>query len=297
MLAAAVAAVDPRVFGDDDVPEIVRRRSKLRIPVVFANRIESRKLGNLRVGVPTDEHVFPLGHRNPHLFVVELFRPAEIFFVPGQLVNVDVRFVNRAVFAVEQLLNVVVAQNVENIRSKPVRHFDQNRLRLFQTAHCIDVVQPQHDLIHDVNGFPGCLLFPVNCNNNRPRAGCEISFVNLLEQLFPLKRWQQIAVPVSVLTGFQLVQNIGQPFENACVAGCLIHHRHGRQIESKNMPRQRPAQMSFFRFPVRIRFLLLHQARFAPKPRQQPIRLQRKQVLVIQFLHLQKLPVGNPDVF
>ena len=215
------------------------------------------------------EVVHPLRGRADHLHVIEPQRELEILLVAGQRVKVREGFVDAAMFDVEELLQLLVAELV-GAGLGPVAELAGDGEGLRIAAIHLHIHQPGHDLVD---------LIPQSQRRFAPRGeiirlGVQVTRAQLVLAL--------------AKAGDNLVRVLPEPF----VAGAGVHQRTGREVMPHELGATDPARGH----PAAIRLGGGRQPCVEAEAVQQPVRLKRQQIRTIELHRVLERPGEQPHV-
>ena len=143
---AVLGHVLPEVLGST---QIVRRGG-----ILFADALEADVLRHLRVGMAVvEERRVELLHAVEHGAMTETLGGGEVFRIAEELIGIDQRLVDAAMFAVEEALQVAVAHLRDEVH-RPVGHLPEHLLGLLALAVEVGVAQTCQHLMLTVERYP-----------------------------------------------------------------------------------------------------------------------------------------------
>ena len=229
-------------------------------------------LGKLRVGVQPGELVLAPRERIEHGVVVEPLRELQVLLLAGHGGQLGQHVVHAAVLVAEHLLHLLVAELV-GPRLDPVARLLQDLQRLLVAAQHVHVQQAGVDLVQRVPGRPDLL-----------------ARLDAVDELLGI-RAQVAAGELGLAPGQPGHDGVG-PLLEPLVAGAGEHHGAGGQVMAEAVS----AHLALGLLPSTQRLGLRRQPGVETEGVQQPVGLQRQQVLAVQLHGVLKRPVQQPHL-
>ena len=98
VLSRTVSTNHPGMLVYHSFPEKLCRPGILIFLGIVVYLLETRELGNLRIGMPTVQYIPFLDCGNKHVFIIQKFSPFQILLIACNLVYSDIRLIDRTMF-------------------------------------------------------------------------------------------------------------------------------------------------------------------------------------------------------
>ena len=174
VLADAVATDADRTVLGHVLPKVLGSTQIVRGGgILFADALEADVLRHLRVGMAVvEERRVELLHAIKHSAMAETLGGGEVFRIAEELIGIDQRLVDAAMFAVEEALQVAVAHLRDEVH-RPVGHLPEHLLGLLALAVEVGVAQTSQHLMLTVERHPAPVaanLREVAASHRTPRV-------------------------------------------------------------------------------------------------------------------------------
>ena len=272
MLGRAVAADRVGTLPDDVLPEEQSGRLEPRLDSQLVLPGDAYELGNLRVGVQSGQAVFAIRGRAEHGHVIEPLGQLEVFLLPGKRVEIGQGLVHPAMLGAQDTLQMLVVQAGVAIDC-PVAELLAHIEGLLVVAVDVHIHQAGEYLVQGVVGDP-----------------CRFPGLQVVEEV--LRKCAQVAVAKLFLALGQARHHCIALSLQPRVAGTGVHQCAGREVVAYEMPA--PLEFGLFQSPQGL--CRGKQPGRKAEITQQPLRVEREEILAIEVLGMSERTVQEPHV-
>ena len=285
MLPDAVAADGDAAALAHRGPEEARGRQPVLVRragvALLGDAGKADHLGDLRIGMQPGQRVARLAQRIEDRAVREALGQAQVTRAAAHRGDVGEDLVHAAVLGAHQVLQLRVAQRLEQ-GQRPGAQVDQHLARQRLLRQLPRVAQAGEGLVQVVPRHPA----PVDGE----AVDLELAARDLAPGGLAVGDAAEVAVAMGELALAELAQHLDEPAMHLRVAGGRRHHRQRRHVVPAHVTVQAAA------LPVAVGRLGLRQAGLAPEGREQPVRIERHQVALVDVLRRLQRAVEQPHL-